>query len=122
MSVDQTTLVEGIFRESAALHEQAARQSAAIVVRIAEALLASFATGGQALIFGNGGSAADAQHFAAELVGRFARDRRALPAVALTTDTSVLTALANDESFDRVFARQVEALGRSGDVAIGIST
>jgi D-sedoheptulose 7-phosphate isomerase len=74
------------------------------------------------LVFGNGGSASDAQHFAAELVGRFTRERRALAAVALTTDTSILTALANDYAFDRVFARQVEALGRPGDVALGIST
>ena len=73
-------------------------------------------------MFGNGGSAADAQHMAAEMVGRFARERRALPAMALTTDTSVLTSVANDYSFERVFARQIEALGRPGDVAFGIST
>ena len=74
------------------------------------------------MTFGNGGSAADAQHVASELVGRFLRERRSLPAMALTTDTSVLTSVANDESFDRVFARQIEGLGRSGDVALGIST
>jgi D-sedoheptulose 7-phosphate isomerase len=74
------------------------------------------------LTFGKGGSAADAQHLAAELVCRFARERRALAAVALSTDTSVLTAVANDCGFDRVFARQIEALGRPGDVAVGIST
>ena len=74
------------------------------------------------LVFGNGGSAADAQHFAAELVGRYERERRAWPAIALTTDTSALTAIGNDYGFDRVFARQVEALGKKGDVAIGIST
>jgi D-sedoheptulose 7-phosphate isomerase len=73
-------------------------------------------------VFGNGGSAADAQHMAAEMVGRFARERRALPALALTTDTSVLTSVANDYTFERVFVRQIEALGRSGDVAFGIST
>jgi D-sedoheptulose 7-phosphate isomerase len=78
--------------------------------------------GGKVLIFGNGGSAADAQHFACELVGRFLRDRRALPAIALTADTSAVTAIANDYGFDRVFVRQIEALGRAGDVAIGIST
>jgi D-sedoheptulose 7-phosphate isomerase len=82
----------------------------------------ALARGAQVLIFGNGGSAADAQHFACELVGRFLRDRRAVPAVALTTDTSILTAVANDYSFDRVFARQIEALGRPGDVAVGITT
>lgn len=74
------------------------------------------------LVFGNGGSAAEAQHFAAELSGRFSRERRALPALALTTDTSVLTAVGNDYGFERVFGRQVEAFGRAGDVAVGIST
>ena len=78
--------------------------------------------GGKVLLFGNGGSAADAQHVAAELVGRFKRDRAALAAVALTTDTSVLTAVGNDAGFDNVFARQIEALGRRGDVALGITT
>jgi D-sedoheptulose 7-phosphate isomerase len=78
--------------------------------------------GGKVLAFGNGGSAADAQHFVAELVGRFERDRRAAAAIALTTDTSVLTAVANDYGFERVFARQIEALGREGDVVLGIST
>jgi D-sedoheptulose 7-phosphate isomerase len=74
------------------------------------------------LLFGNGGSAADAQHIAAEFVGRFTRERRALPALALTTDTSALTAIANDYGYDEVFARQVRALGARGDVALAIST
>lgn len=78
--------------------------------------------GGKILVAGNGGSAADAQHFAAELVGRFLRERRALAAIALTTDTSILTALSNDYGFDLVFARQVEALARPGDVVVAIST
>jgi len=73
-------------------------------------------------VFGNGGSSADAQHFTAELVGRFAAERRALPAIALTTNQAVLTAWSNDHSFDDVFARQIEALGSRGDVAFGIST
>ncbi|MDP2981945.1 MAG: D-sedoheptulose 7-phosphate isomerase [Candidatus Latescibacter sp.] len=77
---------------------------------------------GTVLIFGNGGSAADAQHFAAELVGRFAIERRGLQALALSTDTSVMTSIANDYGFEEVFARQVEALGRPGDVTIPIST
>lgn len=79
-------------------------------------------SGGKLLLFGNGGSAADAQHIAAEFVVRYRRERRALPAIALTVDSSILTAGANDYSFDDVFARQVEALGRPGDMAIGIST
>ena len=77
---------------------------------------------GTLLVFGNGGSASDAQHVAAELVGRFQRSRRALAAVAITADTSVLTSIGNDAGFDRVFARHVEALAREGDVALGIST
>jgi phosphoheptose isomerase len=92
------------------------------VGRAAAAVVASLRGGGKVLIFGNGGSAADAQHMAAELVGRFLLERRALPAIALTTDTSALTAIANDFGFERVFARQVEALGRRGDVAVAIST
>ena len=78
--------------------------------------------GGKVLAFGNGGSAADAQHFAGELVGRFLRDRAGLAALALTTDPSVITAVGNDFGFDAVFRRQVEAHGRPGDVAVGIST
>jgi D-sedoheptulose 7-phosphate isomerase len=97
-------------------------QNAGLVARAAEALAARLRAGGKVLIFGNGGSAADAQHFAAELLGRFARERPALPALALTTDTSSLTAIGNDYGYERVFARQVEAHGRAGDVVIGIST
>jgi D-sedoheptulose 7-phosphate isomerase len=85
-------------------------------------MIAALRSGGRVLACGNGGSAADAQHFAAELVGRFERERAALAAIALTTDTSILTALANDYAFTRIFARQVEALGRPGDVLLGIST
>lgn len=95
---------------------------AAAVAEAAGAVVGALREGHAVLVFGNGGSAADAQHFAAELVGRFVTERRALPAVALTTDTSALTALANDYGYDRVFARQVEALGREGDVALGITT
>jgi D-sedoheptulose 7-phosphate isomerase len=85
-------------------------------------LVAAFADGKKVLIMGNGGSAADSQHFAAEIVGRFKLERRGLPAIALTTDSSILTALGNDYGFDLVFRRQVEALAQPGDVVIGIST
>ncbi len=85
-------------------------------------LLQCLLGGGKILICGNGGSAGDAQHFAAEIVGRFERERRAYPAVALSTDTSILTAVGNDYGYDEVFARQVDGLGRSGDTFIGIST
>jgi len=114
--------VEETLRAAARLHELAARESADAVVAAADTLQAALDGGAKVLIFGNGGSAADAQHFACELVGRFLRERRALPAIALTTDSSTLTAIANDYGFDRVFVRQIEALGKPGDVAIGIST
>ena len=92
------------------------------MIDAAAAIVDALKRGGTLLIFGNGGSASDAQHAAAELVGRFERERPGLAAVALTTDLSVMTSVANDYGFDRVFARQVEALGRPGDVAFGIST
>lgn len=85
-------------------------------------VLASIKRGGRVLWMGNGGSAADSQHLAAELVGRFERERAGLPALALTADTAALTSVANDYGFDRVFERQVEALGRDGDVIVGLST
>jgi phosphoheptose isomerase len=97
-------------------------QSSHIVARIAERLITALDSGGTIMFFGNGGSAADAQHLAAELVGRFRRNRRAYPAIALTTDSSIITAVGNDYGFDNVFARQVEALGCHGDVAIGLTT
>lgn len=82
----------------------------------------TLSTGGKILVMGNGGSAADAQHLAAELVGRFILERKALPAIALTTDTSILTAIGNDYGFENIFSRQVEALGSPGDLLFGIST
>lgn len=85
-------------------------------------ILEAFGSGRKLLVFGNGGSSADAQHFTAEFVGRFAAERRALPAIALTTNQAILTAWSNDYSFDDIFARQIEALGMPGDVAFGIST
>ncbi len=92
------------------------------IVRVGELCAAALQNGHKIMIAGNGGSAADAQHWAAELAGRFYYDRPALAAIALTTDTSILTAVGNDYGYDQVFARQVEALGAQGDVLIGIST
>lgn len=92
------------------------------LIAIVEAITNSLKNGGKVLIAGNGGSAADSQHIAAELVGRFAKERKGLPAIALTTDSSNLTSIANDYSYDEVFRRQVEALGNKGDIFIGIST
>lgn len=107
--------------ESARLHADA-RSAVAPAAAAAEVMLAALRGGGKVLACGNGGSAADAQHFAAELVGRFERERRAIAAIALTTDTSIVTSIGNDYGFARVFARQVEALGRPGDVLLGITT
>jgi len=97
-------------------------QSGPDVARAARMIIESMRGGGKLLIFGNGGSAADAQHVAAELAFKMGREREALPAMALTTDTSLLTAISNDRSFDFVFARQIQALGREGDIALAIST
>ena len=94
----------------------------AAVARVSEVLVAALDQGNKVLLFGNGGSAGDAQHIAAEFVGRFAFDRPALPALALSVNTSCVTAIGNDYGFNLVFSRQIEALGRPGDVAIGIST
>lgn len=93
-----------------------------VLQEIAKTMLATFDRGNKVLICGNGGSAADAQHFAAELTGRYLADRRAYPAIALTTDTSALTSIGNDYGFDHLFRRQVEALGVSGDMLFAIST
>jgi D-sedoheptulose 7-phosphate isomerase len=92
------------------------------IYALAEAVFTSWQEGGKLLLCGNGGSAADAQHIAAELVGRFLADRRAYPALALTTNSSIMTSVGNDYGFDQIFARQVTALGRPGDVLLAIST
>jgi len=114
--------IDRIYAETIRLHDAARRGSQADVLRVVDLLAAAFRHGRRVLVFGNGGSASDAQHVAAEFVGRFHKERRAVAAIALTTDTSILTAIGNDQGFDRVFARQIEALGESGDVAIGITT
>lgn len=93
-----------------------------VFARVVSLCVKALGSGGKILIFGNGGSASQAQHFAAELVNKFLKQRAAFRAIALTTDTSALTSIANDSSFDSVFSRQVEALGDSGDIAIGLST
>lgn len=115
-------VVKAQFEESLRVKRVFLDQYAEATARAGELLVAALKAGGKVLLFGNGGSAADAQHIAAELVGRFARQREGLPAIALTTDTSALTAIANDFGYDQVFARQVRALGRAGDVAVALST
>jgi phosphoheptose isomerase len=114
--------VTAALREGAGVRARLLEACARDAAAAAQLLVAALRRGGRVLLFGNGGSAADAQHLAAELVSRFQMERAALPALALTTDTSALTAIGNDYGFDEVFARQVEGLGRAGDVVVGIST
>ena len=114
--------IHQIARESIATKKAFFESNAEMVARAAEVIIGSLKAGGKVLIFGNGGSAADAQHIAAEFVNRLNYDRPPIAAIALTTDTSILTSVGNDSSFDHLFERQVRALGRSGDVAIAIST
>ena len=105
-----------------AVHERLREENLQPVAEAAAAILAASRDGGKVLVFGNGGSAADAQHLATDLVGRFQRERRPVAALALTADSTLLTAVANDYAFDRVFVRQIEALGSRGDLAFAIST
>jgi D-sedoheptulose 7-phosphate isomerase len=120
--VTEFDLVRAALGEAADLHRRVSAEQAEAIVRAAGAMRGAIEAGRQVLVFGNGGSATDAQHFAAELVGRFGRERRGLPVVALTADSAILTSVANDYGFEQVFARQVQALGRAGDVAMGITT
>ena len=110
------------FHESAELKIQAAQALAQPIAEAVELMFHALSNGNKILACGNGGSAADCQHFAAELVGRFERERLPLPAMALTTDTSILTAVANDYSFQEVFSKQVQAFGQSGDILLALST
>ena len=120
--MDMTAHLRQHFEEGIELRRRMAETMPREIARAGEALAAALKAGRKALACGNGGSAADSQHFAAEIVGRFERERPGMPAVALTVDTSALTALANDYDWDRVFAKQVEALGQAGDVLLAIST
>jgi D-sedoheptulose 7-phosphate isomerase len=114
--------IEKHFIDSADLKYQAAMVLSKPIAQATQAILASVTSGGKVLACGNGGSAADAQHFAAEFVGRYERERPELGAIALTTDTSIITAIANDYDFNVIFSKQVRALGAAGDVLLAIST
>ena len=120
--IDHQKRIRSHFADSARLKQEAADVMAPHIARAAALLTDCLFADGKILSCGNGGSAADAQHFSAELVGRFERERPELPAIALSTDTSLLTAVANDYSFEQVFAKQVRALGGKGDVLLAIST
>ena len=113
--------IKKFLNESARLKQTVAETLAGDIFNVIGLIRGSLNNGGKLMLMGNGGSAADAQHIAAELIGRFKRDRKAIPAIALTTDSSILTCLANDYGYESVFSRQVEALARKGDVVMGIS-
>ncbi|ACO03881.1 MAG TPA: D-sedoheptulose 7-phosphate isomerase [Persephonella sp.] len=119
--MDQDSVIN-IFEESASLKKEFVYEYAEEILNFGILLAKRLKNGNKVLICGNGGSSADAQHFAAEIVGRFELERKGFPAIALTTDTSILTAVGNDYGFENIFSRQVEALGEKGDILIGIST
>jgi len=114
--------VEHIFAESIKVKQETLKKNLGQIIKAAETIISAITSGHKIFFCGNGGSAADSQHIAAEFVGRFQKERKAWPAIALTTDSSSLTALGNDYSFDIVFSRQLQALGQKGDVLIAIST
>jgi D-sedoheptulose 7-phosphate isomerase len=114
--------IRDAIQESIEVKTKLLRQHVAVIAHLSETLISALQAGKKLVLFGNGGSAADAQHVAAELVNRFQIDRDALAAIALTTDTSILTSAANDFAFDQIFSRQVRALVQEGDVVVGIST
>ena len=120
--MDSVTRVAELFSDSIEIKQRAAEVLCPVVAEVAEALIKCLVEGHKLLVCGNGGSAADAQHFAAEMLNRFEAERPGLPAIALTTDSSTLTSIANDYQFSDVFARQVRALGQSGDVLLAITT
>jgi D-sedoheptulose 7-phosphate isomerase len=120
--MDAVTRVAELFNDSIEIKQRAAEILCPVVAEVAEAFIKCLVEGHKLLVCGNGGSAADAQHFAAEMLNRFEAERPGLPAIALTTDSSTLTSIANDYQFSDVFARQVRALGQSGDVLLCITT
>jgi D-sedoheptulose 7-phosphate isomerase len=116
------SMISKRFKESGEVKARFVKENLSRMLEVIKLVSQSFEGGSKLLLFGNGGSAADAQHIAAEFVNRFIIDRPPLPAIALTTDTSILTSVSNDSSFNEIFSKQIKALGKEGDVAIGIST
>jgi D-sedoheptulose 7-phosphate isomerase len=119
---DAAKFIDQVVSESLRVKSQFFTENSTLIIKTAEKMADAFRSGHKLLLFGNGGSAADAQHIAAEFVVRFIPDRKAIPALSLATDTSVLTAASNDHGYSTVFSRQIDALGAPGDIAIGIST
>ena len=115
-------IIQKRFKESAEVKSRFLKENLPKLLEVIKLISHTFEAGNKVFFFGNGGSAADAQHFAAEFVNRYIMDRPPLPAIALTTDTSVLTSISNDIAFNEIFSRQLKALGKEGDVAVGIST
>lgn len=122
MKIDFRKSILDYFEESSGLKISFAKTNWKSIEAIAKCIAKAFKSGNKILLFGNGGSAGDAQHIAAEFVNRFQMERIPLPAIALTTDTSIITSIGNDYSFDDIFSKQIRALGEKGDVAIGITT
>ena len=119
--MDNKKLIQGKIKKSICV-EKTILKNLVLIDKIVNIIVAAYRNGGKVIVFGNGGSAAQAQHLAAEFMGKFYLERKPLPAISLTVDTSILTAIGNDYSFDDVFSRQIEGLGNTGDIAIGIST
>ena len=115
-------IIENEIKESIEVKNLVIKKLVPQIEQAAKMIIEALKRGNKILFFGNGGSAADAQHLAAELIGRYRKDRKSLPAIALSTDTSILTSLSNDYGFEVIFARQIEGLAKSGDIAFGIST
>jgi D-sedoheptulose 7-phosphate isomerase len=115
-------IIQKRFKESAEVKARFLKENLPKLLEVINLISHTFEAGNKVFFFGNGGSAADAQHIAAEFVNRYIMDRPPLPAIALTTDTSILTSIANDMAFTEIFSRQIKALGKEGDVAVGIST
>ncbi|HSR36306.1 MAG TPA: D-sedoheptulose 7-phosphate isomerase [Desulfurivibrionaceae bacterium] len=122
MAFDMHQIIDESLKESLAAKQAFAKEARGTIITLVGWMVEAIRNGKKILIFGNGGSAADAQHMAAEFVNRFLINRRPLPAIALTTDSSILTSIGNDFSFDDIFLKQIQALGQPGDVALGIST
>lgn len=120
--ISLTNKIVGDIRDNIRVKEELLKSQVPFIERAARLLSDCIMNGNKIVFFGNGGSASDSQHLAAEFVGRYEKERRALPAIALTTDTSILTAVGNDYGFEEIFSRQIEALGNKGDIAVGIST
>ena len=120
--VNMENIIKLLFDKNIELHQAVKDELVPKIAQVADLIINAYAQGRKLLLCGNGGSAADAQHIAAELVGRFKKERRGLPAIALTTDTSIMTAVANDYGYDVLFSRQIEALGGKDDILIAIST